>query len=176
MTNKNKVDRGIKIAIGALLVALAWVIVKTMQEPMVDAGDTAPKFTVTTDSGTKLSPANFGGKAMLLNFWATWCAPCVQEVPSLNELQKQLAGSGLVVLGISVDRNESTYKNFLKRFNIAFQTVRDPEEDISSSYGTYKFPETYLIDRNGKVLQKYIGPPQKGWTDPEIVNYLRSLL
>ena len=174
--SKSKLDQGIKISIGVLLVALAWVIVKTMQEPIVDAGDTAPKFTVTTDNGTKLSPANFGGRVMLLNFWATWCAPCVQEVPSLNELQKQLAGSGLVVLGISVDRNESTYKNFLKRFNIAFQTVRDPEEDISSSYGTYRFPETYLIDRNGKVLQKYIGPPQKGWTDPEIVNYLRSLL
>ena len=174
--SKSKLDQGIKISIGVLLVALAWVIVKTMQEPIVDAGDTAPKFTVTTDNGTKLSPANFGGRVMLLNFWATWCAPCVQDVPSLNELQKQLAGSGLVVLGISVDRNESTYKNFLKRFNIAFQTVRDPEEDISSSYGTYRFPETYLIDRNGKVLQKYIGPPQKGWTDPEIVNYLRSLL
>ena len=174
--NQSRVDQTIKLSIGILLVALAWVIVRTMQEPIVDAGDTAPKFTVTADSGIKISPASFGGKLMLLNFWATWCAPCVQEVPSLNELQKQLANSGLVVVGISVDRNENSYKNFLKRFNIAFQTVRDPEENISASYGTYRFPETYLIDKNGKVLQKYIGPPPKGWTDPEIVSYLRTLL
>lgn len=170
------VDLIIKIAIGGLLAVLAFVIVNTMEEHITAAGDTAPKFLVTTDSGTKISPKDFGGKVLLLNFWATWCGTCVEEVPSLNGLQKQLAGSGLVVLGVSVDRNEAAYKKFLKRFNIAFQSVRDPEEDISASYGTYKIPETYLIDSNGKVLQKYIGPPQRGWTDPEIVNYLKSLL
>jgi cytochrome c biogenesis protein CcmG/thiol:disulfide interchange protein DsbE len=155
---------------------LGWVIYNTMDEHIAGIGETAPGFSVTTDSGVKITPASFGGRVLLLNFWATWCAPCVQEVPSLNELQKQLAQSGVVVLGVSVDRNEKVYKNFLKRFNISFQTMRDPAEDISAKYGTYKFPETYIIDKNGKILQKFIGPPEKGWTDPEIVNYVKSLL
>jgi len=172
----SKVDRSIKIAIGVLFVALAWVIVNTMRERIVDVGDTAPSFTVTTQNGTRVSLDQFGGKVLLLNFWATWCAPCVQEVPSLNQLQKQLGNSGLVVLGVSVDRSESAYTTFLKRFNIVFPTSRDPQEDISASYGTYRFPESYLIDKNGKVLQKYIGPPEKGWTDPEIVNSLKAYL
>jgi cytochrome c biogenesis protein CcmG/thiol:disulfide interchange protein DsbE len=172
----SKVDRSIKIAIGVLFVALAWVIVSTMRERIVDVGDTAPSFTVTTQNGTRISLDQFGGKVLLLNFWATWCAPCVQEVPSLNQLQKQLGNSGLVVLGVSVDRSESAYATFLKRFNIVFPTSRDPQEDISASYGTYRFPESYLIDKNGKVLQKYIGPPEKGWTDPEIVNSLKAYL
>jgi len=171
-----KVDAWIKIAIGVLLIALAWVIVNTMREHIVEVGDTAPSFTVTAENGTRVSLDQFGGKVLLLNFWATWCAPCVQEVPSLNQLQKQLGNSGLVVLGVSVDRSENAYKTFLKRFNIVFPTSRDPQEDISASYGTYRFPETYLIDKNGKVLQKYIGPPEKGWTDPEIVNSLKAYL
>jgi len=172
----SKIDRSIKIAIGVLFVALAWVIVSTMRERIVDVGDTAPSFTVTTQNGTRISLDQFGGKVLLLNFWATWCAPCVQEVPSLNQLQKQLGNSGLVVLGVSVDRSENAYTTFLKRFNIVFPTSRDPQEDISASYGTYRFPESYLIDKNGKVLQKYIGPPEKGWTDPEIVNSLKAYL
>jgi peroxiredoxin len=172
----SKLDRSIKIAIGVLLVAMAWVIVNTMRERIVDVGDTAPSFTVTTQNGTKVSLDQFGGKVLLLNFWATWCAPCVQEVPSLNQLQKQLGNSGLVVLGVSVDRSENAHTTFLKRFNIVFPTSRDPQEDISASYGTYRFPESYLIDKNGKVLQKYIGPPEKGWTDPEIVNSLKAYL
>jgi len=174
--NNRRLDQGIKLTIGVLLVALAWVIVNTMQEHIVDVGDTAPNFTVTTESGMKMALDHFGGKVLLLNFWATWCAPCVQEVPSLNELQKRLGNSGLVVLGVSVDRSENAYKTFLKRFSIAFPTTRDPEENISNSYGTFKFPESYLIDKNGKVLQKYIGPPEKGWTDPQIVNSLRAYL
>lgn len=174
--DNRKVDRGIKIAIGVLLVALAWVIVNTMQERIVDVGDSAPNFTVTTDTGAKVSLNDFGGKLLLLNFWGTWCAPCVQEVPSLNELQKRLGKSGLVVLGVSVDNNDAAYKAFLKRFNVVYSTSRDSERNVSMAYGTYKFPETYLIDKNGKVLQKYIGPPEKGWTDPEIMNSLKSYL
>ena len=177
----SKLDQALKVAIGALLAALAFVIVYTMQDHIVMAGDTAPNFTIATDSGMQISPKSFGGKLLVLNFWATWCAPCVQEVPSLNEFQKMFAGQGVVVLGVSVDRNEKLYRNMLKRFQVSFQTARDPEENINNMYGTYKFPETYIIDRSGKVAAKFIGLPEKDgvaklWTDPEIVNYVRSLL
>jgi len=171
---QNKVDQGIKIAIGVLLLGLAWVIVGSMHERIVDVGDSAPKFTVKTESGAKVSATDFGGKLLLLNFWASWCPPCVEEAPSLNQLQKTLAPSGLVVLGVSIDQKDGPYKDFLKRFNIAFPTSRDPEQDISYAYGTYKVPESYLIDRSGKVLQKYIGG--ENWIDPQIVNEIKSHL
>src|ERR1700730_18315962 len=98
MTN-SKVDQAIKIGIGALTLALAFIIVYTMQDHIVQEGDRAPNFTITTDSGKQISPRDFGGKVLVLNFWASWCGPCVQEAPSLSEVQKQLASSGGVVLG-----------------------------------------------------------------------------
>jgi cytochrome c biogenesis protein CcmG/thiol:disulfide interchange protein DsbE len=177
----SKVDQLLKVSIGALLVALAFVIVYTMRDHITEVGDKAPMFAVTTDRGAKITPADFGGKVLVLNFWASWCQPCVQEEPSLSAFQKMLANSGVVVLGISVDHNEKQYQSFLQRFKPSFQTTRDPEEEISARYGTYKFPESYIIDRNGKVVRKYPGLPDRDgqfipWTDPELVGYVRSLL
>ena len=179
--NQNKLDLSLKLGIGALLVALGFVIVNTMQDHIVGVGDRAPDFSIATDQGTRISPRDFGGKVLVLNFWATWCAPCVQEIPSLNEFSKMMAGSGVIVLGVSVDRNEKLYQNMLKRFQVTFPTARDPEENINAMYGTYKFPESYIINREGRVVQKFIGLPEqdgvaKRWTDPQIVNYVRSLL
>ncbi len=164
-----------------LLVALAFVIVYTMRDHITEVGDKAPMFSVTTDRGLKITPADFGGKVLVLNFWASWCTPCVQEEPSLNAFQKMLASSGVVVLGISVDHNEMQYRNFLQKFQPVFQTTRDPEESINTRYGTYKFPESYIIDRNGRVVRKYLGLPDRNgqfipWTDPELVGYVKSLL
>jgi cytochrome c biogenesis protein CcmG/thiol:disulfide interchange protein DsbE len=178
---RNRIDLAIKASTAVLLVALAFVIVYSVQDHVVGVGDSAPNFRVKTDSGAVLTPKDFGGKVLVLNFWASWCAPCVQEMPSLNQLQKMFASQGVVVLGINVDRKEDAYRNMLNRFQVTFQTVRDPEENINYRYGTYKIPESYIIDRNGKVLQKYAGLPEvngewKPWTDPEIVNYVRSLL
>src|SRR5260370_3571333 len=178
---KSKVDQTLKGTIGVLLVALAFVIVYTMQDHIVVVGDRAPNFSVVSDGVMQISPRNFGGKVLVLNFWATWCAPCVQEMPSLNEFSKMMAASGVVVLGISLDRNEKLYRNMLKRFQVSFQTARDPAENINTRYGTYNFPESYIINRDGKVVQKFAGLPEqdgvpKRWTDPDIVNYVKSLL
>ena len=178
---QNGIDLAIKAATGVLLVVLALVIVYSVQDHVVGVGDNAPNFRVQTESGAVITPSNFGGKVLVLNFWASWCAPCVQEIPSLNRIQKMFASQGLVVLGVNVDSKEELYRNMLRRFQVSFQTARDPQENISYQYGTYKVPESYIIDRNGKVLQKYAGLPDvngewKVWTDPEIVNYVRSLL
>jgi cytochrome c biogenesis protein CcmG/thiol:disulfide interchange protein DsbE len=178
---RNRIDLAIKAATAVLLVALALVIVYSVQDHVVSVGDSAPNFRVKTDGGAVITPKDFGGKVLVLNFWASWCAPCVQEMPSLNQFQKMFASQGVVVLGINVDRKEDAYRNMLNRFQVTFQTVRDPDENINYKYGTYKIPESYIIDRNGKVVQKYAGLPEangewKPWTDPEIVNYVRSLL
>jgi cytochrome c biogenesis protein CcmG/thiol:disulfide interchange protein DsbE len=179
--NQTRVDQAIRTVIGVLLVALGFVIVYTMQDHIVVAGDTAPNFTLTAENGKQYTPRDFRGKVLVLNFWASWCPPCIQEMPSLNEFQKMFAADGVVVLGVSVDRSEKNYRAMLKSFKVVFPTVRDPEENVSYKYGTYKVPESYIIDRNGKVVRKFVGLPEqdgvsKMWTDPEIVGFVRSLL
>ncbi len=177
----SKVDLALKGAIAGLLVALAAVIVWSMQQHIVQVGDQAKNFTLTTDNGKQVSLKQYSGKVVVLNFWAAWCPPCVQEAPSLNEFAKTLESSGVVVLGVSVDRNPQMYDKFLKRFQIIYPTVRDPDETASYMYGTYQFPESYIIDRKGRVVKKFAGLPDWDgqtvpWTDPQLMSYVRSLL
>ena len=171
--NSSKLDLALKAGIGVLLVALGLVIAGSLRDHITDVGDTAPAFSITTDQGHRITPTDFGGRVLVLNFWATWCAPCVEEEPSLSEFQKRMAGSGVVVVGVSVDKNPKLYSQFLKRFGPSFQTARDPDEGIANSYVTYKYPETYVIDRNGKVVQKVIG--SRNWMDPDNIASIQSL-
>jgi len=170
---QSKLDLALKAGIGILLVALAFVIVSSIRDRITDVGDTAPSFSIVTDQGRRITPTDFGGRLLVLNFWATWCAPCVEEVPSLGEFQKRMAGSGVVVVGVSVDKNPRLYRQFLQRFKPAFQTARDPDESIPNGYGTYKYPETYIIDRNGKVVEKVISA--RDWMDPDYIRSIESL-
>jgi cytochrome c biogenesis protein CcmG/thiol:disulfide interchange protein DsbE len=171
--NAPKLDIALKAGIGILLAVLALVITDSLRDHITDVGDTAPAFAITTDQGRRITPTDFGGRVLVLNFWATWCAPCVEEEPSLSEFQKRMAGSGVVVVGVSVDKNPKLYDRFLKRFSPSFLTARDPDEGIANSYGTYQYPETYVIDRNGKVVQKVIG--SRNWMDPDNISSIESL-
>ena len=161
-----------------LLVVLFGTFVYTIrhsfEQRVIEAGDSAPSFSVTTDSGKQITRSNFGGKLLVVNFWATWCPPCVEEMPSLNEFAQQVSKDGVVVLGVSIDQNEQAYKRFLERNRLAFETARDPEAEIAANYGTFKWPETYIINAKGKVVEKHIGP--KTWTDPAIMSSIRKHL
>lgn len=172
-----KTDRlllGLIVALGAILV---WQVSGTLEQRVIAVGDTAPQFKVTTDSGRTITATDFGGKLLVLNFWASWCPPCVEETPSLDAFTRVMAPEGVVVLGVSIDKNEAMYKRFLERFRPTYETSRDVDADISTSYGTFVFPETYIIDRSGTVVQKIIGEPEKGdWTDPELLARIRRLL
>ena len=170
---QSKLDVALKAGIGVLLAVLAFVIVNSLRERITDVGDTAPSFSIVTDQGRRITPTSFGGRLLVLNFWATWCAPCVEEVPSLSELQKRVAGSGVVVVGVSVDKNPRLYRQFLQRFQPDFQTARNPDESIPNSYGTYRYPETYIIDRNGKVVEKVISA--RDWTDPDFIRSIQKM-
>lgn len=173
MNHKPLVSR-IQAAAGLLLVALCWLVAGSLQERVVAAGDKAPNFKVTTDKGKVLSRSSFGGKVLVLNFWATWCPPCIEEIPSLDAMSRQLASKGVVVLGVSVDRNPQTYRSFLERAGVSFETALDPDANISADYGTFKYPETYIIGPDGKVRIKYIGP--RDWTDPAVRGEIEALL
>jgi len=135
-------------------------------------GTAAPDFTV-QDSDRKVTLSEERGKIVVLNFWATWCPPCVEEMPSLVQLQQRMKDKNVVVLGVSLDADEDAYHRFIKEHKIDFLTVRDPDQKSNNLYGTFKFPETYIIDRNGIVRRKFIGPVD--WSQPEIVDFLTKL-
>jgi cytochrome c biogenesis protein CcmG/thiol:disulfide interchange protein DsbE len=135
-------------------------------------GTAAPDFTI-QDSDRKVVLNQLRGNVVVLNFWATWCGPCVEEMPSLVQLQRRFADKGVVVLGVSIDVDGDAYHKFLKDYKIDFLTVRDPDQKTSSAYGSFKWPETYIIDRNGIVRRKFIGAVD--WSQPEIVDFLSKL-
>jgi len=167
-----KIDRILRLALCLSVVALVYAIYAAIHERVVVAGDTAPDFTIQADNGRTVTVPNFGGKLLVLNFWATWCPPCVQETPSLSQFAAQYASKGVVVLGISVDKDQKAYQAFLDRFKPAFLTARDFK--IHEEYGTFMYPETYFIDAQGKVVKKL--PEPADWMNPELTHYVDSLL
>jgi cytochrome c biogenesis protein CcmG/thiol:disulfide interchange protein DsbE len=135
-------------------------------------GSPAPDFTV-QDADRKISLSDLRGKLVVLNFWATWCAPCVEEMPSLVQLQQRMKDKGVTVLAVSVDVDDSAYHKFLTDHKIDLLTARDPDQKSNRLYGTFRYPETYIIDRNGVVRRKFIGAVD--WGLPEIVDFLNKL-
>jgi peroxiredoxin len=130
----------------------------------------APTFSISNDSGS-VDLSKYRGKIVVLNFWATWCPPCIEELPTLMELQSRMPQ--VAVIAVSTDEDADAYKRFLADHHLNLTTVRDGQQRISSMYGTFRYPETYVIDRNGILRRKFIGP--QTWTSPEIVDYLSKL-
>jgi len=135
-------------------------------------GTKAPDFTV-QDSQNKVTLSQYHGQIVVLNFWATWCAPCVEEIPSLVEMQRRMKAKGVTVLAVSVDVDEGAYQRFVKDHGMNLLTVRDPSGKSNGLYGTFKFPETYIIDRDGVMRRKFIGAVD--WTSPDVADFLGKL-
>ncbi len=136
-----------------------------------ELGKIAPAFTL-HDGAQTLSLGQYQGQVVLLNFWASWCAPCVDELPSLMALHHRLPQ--LVILGVSIDADPQAYANFLAQYRIDFPTIRDPSQATMHRYGTVQIPESYLIDRSGRIVRKYVS--EQDWTSPEIVGTLSAML
>lgn len=136
-------------------------------------GRTAKDFPLTLD-GKPTHLSDLRGKVVLLNFWASYCEPCVDEAPALDQLQQRLSTQGGTILGVSIDEDQNAYQEFLRNFNVDFPTFRDPSRHISLDYGTVMIPETYVIDRGGRIDRKLVGP--QDWTSPTMLAYLDSVL
>ncbi|WP_157477497.1 TlpA family protein disulfide reductase [Granulicella tundricola] len=133
-------------------------------------GKPAAQF-VMTDGVETVDLAKLRGKIVVLNLWATWCAPCVQELPSLLALKQKMPG--IAVVAVSTDQDDEVYRAFLVKHHVDIPTVRDSDAKINALYGTVQIPETYIIDRNGVLRRKFIGA--QDWTGPEITDYLSKL-
>jgi cytochrome c biogenesis protein CcmG, thiol:disulfide interchange protein DsbE len=175
MRSVKSVDRVLRGLLAVLLVCFVGVVAKAVYDPpphVVVAGERAPGFTLSTDTGRTVSVPKFGGKLLVLNFWATWCPPCIQETPSLSQFARDYAAKGVVVLGVSVDASEAAYGAFLQKYRPQFLTARDAK--IHRDYGTFMYPETYVIDSSGKVVQKIAEGAD--WSSPNVRAFFDSLL
>jgi peroxiredoxin len=168
-----KIDKTLRTLLAVLTVLFIGLIGFSLRDTSAKEGGAAPEFSITTDEGQRVTPTSFGGKVLVLNFWATWCPTCIQEIPSLNEFQKRFANSGVVVLAVSIDKNPQKYRAFLDRIHVSFDTVRDPSADISAKYGTFQYPESYII-KDGHIVRKFDNAAD--WTRDDITQYVQGLL
>jgi cytochrome c biogenesis protein CcmG/thiol:disulfide interchange protein DsbE len=164
--------------IGAFAVIYFFTFPHYRQGEASVAGKKAEDFAMQVD-GKPLHLADLKGKVVVLNFWATWCPPCVEETPALNQLQQYITARNGVVVGVAADEDQATYEKFLRDKRITFLTYRDPgtqehHSPIAAEYGTSMYPETYIIDRKGVIVRKIIGP--QDWNSPELRAYFDSLL
>jgi peroxiredoxin len=157
--------------LAVLTASLAGLLGCTEQPRLRMIDSPAPDFTV-KDSDRTVALHDLRGKVVVLNFWTTWCAPCIEEMPYLVQLQKQM-GPKITVLGVSTDVDGNAYHKFLRNHNIDFLTVNDPDRKSADLYGTTGQPETFIIDAKGVIRRKFIGAVN--WTSPEIVDYLQKL-
>ena len=133
-------------------------------------GKKAPEFTV-SDGKQSLDLKSYRGRIVVLNFWATSCVPCIEEIPTLAELQRRMPN--ISVVAVSSDDDDALYRKFLSEYHVNFVTVRDPSYRVPHMYGTVKIPETYIIDRKGVLRRKFVSA--QNWTNPEILDYLGKL-
>jgi cytochrome c biogenesis protein CcmG/thiol:disulfide interchange protein DsbE len=172
----SKLNRNVKTGLVlAFIAALLFLFIRPdyRQGEASIHGKAAKNFEFTLN-GKPQTLADLRGKVVVLNFWATWCPPCVEETPSLVLLQKRIAPMGGTILGVSLDDDASAYADFLKKNNIDFPTYRDATKKSALDYGTTMYPETYVIDRDGRIDRKIIGP--QDWTGPEMTAYFNSVL
>jgi cytochrome c biogenesis protein CcmG, thiol:disulfide interchange protein DsbE len=174
---KRKIFTGVTLgAVAGLLILFASPSYKEGQASL--AGSAAKPFSFQID-GKQMTLSDLRGKVVILNFWASWCPPCVDETASLNQLQQSIAPHGGMVLGISADTDPSAYEQFLKDHSVIFPTYRDPVEQgtlsqIGLDYGTAMYPETYIIDRRGRIARKIVG--EQKWASPQMIAYLDSVI
>jgi len=126
-------------------------------------GDLAPDFVLQNPAGATRKLSNFRGKIVLVNLWATWCPPCIAELPLLDQLADEYGDKGLVILGVAGDEDPQAVHDFLANSPVKFEILLDPKGAIGTQYGITGYPETFFVDRQGRLRDKVIGPlPHEG--------------
>jgi peroxiredoxin len=137
-------------------------------------GDTAPDFTLPSHHGQQVSLHDYRGKVLFLNFWATWCIPCREEMPAMEQLHQMFQSRGLVILALNLKESPDKVKAFFAQHQLSYTALLDANGAISRDYTVMGLPTTYLISREGKLLARGVGG--RDWTRAEGKDLIRALL
>jgi peroxiredoxin len=142
---------------------------------IVQVGDRAPEFQLPSLDGRTVNLSSYRGKVVMVHFWATWCPPCVEEIPTLERLYRVYFGRDLEILAVSVDEGGAgAVGQFMQKNRFALPVLLNSDQSVSRAYGTFKFPETYLVDREGVVRRKIIGAAD--WMSPAAQQVIQAML
>lgn len=175
MASGNRVARS--ITLGILLAAAVGIIISLLnftnsEKKELETGDSAPLFSLTDTDGNTVSLQDYKGKVILLNFWASWCEPCRNEMPAVQESYNKYKDQGFVVLGVNIAENQVTAKGFANRLGVTFPVLLDSDRKVTQQYKVIPIPTSFLIDRNGKVQAVF----KKELTLSEISGYVETLI
>lgn len=163
----------IKCGIVAVLAGAALSLVWGRSSHPLRTGEKAPTFTLQRIDASSFSFRDNGHDVVLVNFWATWCPPCVEETPSLEKFARQMKPRGVRVIGVSVDQDLAALQKFVSGYHLTYSILRDPNQNLAARFGTYKFPETYIFDRDGRLVDKIIGAAD--WEDSQMIQFISAL-
>ncbi len=165
-----------KRIIGAVVMLIALIVTISLLMPegikLVRVGETIRPFTL-PDLQDKMQGLP-KGKVMIVNFWATWCPPCRKEVPSMVQLYETFKDKGFEIVAVSVDKRREDVVDFVNTYNMSFTVLHDADSQVAASYGVFRYPESFIVDKNGVVLQHLNGAVE--WMSPEFVDYIGKLL
>ena len=142
--------------------------------PKGAVGSTAPEFTLQDISGSPMNLANYHGKVVLLDFWATWCTPCRAEIPHFIDYQNKYAAQGLQVLGISMDDDAKPVQAFYNELKMNYPVAMGSSQLADSYGGVLGLPVTFLIGRDGRIAKKYVGAADMAVVEKEMTALLQS--
>lgn len=163
------------IIVAVVAVVFAWIL---LRPPTVNnhsgtgALRAAPEFTLTDLDGKKISLSAFRGRVVLLDFWATWCAPCKEEIPHFIDMQTRYGDRGLQVIGVSMDDDQKPVRDFQQQFRMNYPVVMGNSEMASQYGGTFGLPITFVIDSNGSIVARHIGQTKAEVFESEIQKLL----
>jgi len=157
------------------LMSLALLAMVSVAEAAMPAiGTVAPDFTLRSDSGINVKLSERRGQVVMINFWATWCGPCRQEMPELERLYQKYRKAGFVILGVSVDDKPESARAMARKLNVSFPILFDNRKQASSRYDVDAMPSTLLVDRNGKV--RYLHRGYRSGVEVQYEEKLKELL
>ncbi len=129
------------------------------------AGDKLPDFKLMTSAGQAVSLSDYRGKPVIVNFWGTFCPPCVEETPALQRQYEKWKQDGLVILGVNLDEEPIRVANFTRQFGVSYPIVIDQRLELARKFGVYEYPTTYFIDRSGVIRNIYVGGMQESFIE-----------
>ncbi len=154
--------------------AAAALILAAAVATAADAGGPAPAFSLTTPSGEAGSLSQYKGQVVLVNFWATWCGPCKQEMPLLDAMYQKYKPAGFTLIGVNVDKDAPPVKELLARKPVSFPVLLDPTNDVSKAYHIADMPSSVLIDRKGQI--RYVHRGYRAGDENEYQDRIRQLI